>query len=254
MPINNSWIPWVQWLAVITMTLDHSARYLQPGNYDYYWVIYTLGRWAFPAFAALLAWHAMHNSRHLGRYLLRILIIALIAQPAYAWMHQESLWDTRLNVCFTLALGLAITALIKQAWQLSQNPIASAQLLTWGGMTGLTLLFSGLLAARVDYGLAGILFTPSLAVMYLAYGQRHNSLSARIIWLTSCLLPLAMVLAVNSGWVPRLHTYLALAVLILLPWLAEKASIWKPPFPRWLWLSWYPLHLFIIGAIARLIA
>ncbi|MDR9468216.1 TraX family protein [Marinospirillum sp.] len=254
MPINNLWIPLAQWLAVISMTADHSARYLVPGLPDYYWVAGTLGRLAFPFFAALVAWHALFNSRHLGRYSLRILMIGLIAQPVYAWMLQEPLSSATLNVCFTLAGGLGLTGLLKAALQLQQQD--SRFFYSYRFFFGLTLalICTWLIGHWVDYGLTGLLLIPAFAGLFYCYQQRLNSTTSYLQWLASWSLPGFLALGLNPPGIPTYSSYFALLLLLGLLGLSQFRRPWQLPFPRWLWLSWYPLHLLVIAASARLLA
>ncbi|SFC19002.1 TraX protein [Marinospirillum celere] len=254
MTINNQWISLAQWLAVISMTADHAARYLIPGLTDFYWLAATLGRLAFPFFAALVAWHALFNSRHLGRYTLRILIIGILAQPGYAWMLQEPLNQALLNVCFTLAAGLILTWGWLAAWKMHQ--LDGRFLYSWSFLGGLllALLAAWLLDAWVDYGLVGILLVPALAISFHAYQQRQQpwgqQLGAWALWL----LPGFLVLGLNPAGLPTFSSYFALLLLLLLILINRYWRCWQLPFPRWLWLSWYPLHLLVIAGAARWLA
>ena len=104
-PVSH-WTGWAQWLALATMTLDHLVRYVFPATWELGWAGSSLGRIAFPLFAAMVAWHGLFNTRNPLRYARRILIIGLAAQLPYMLMPRAS--DAfLLNVCFTLALGLA---------------------------------------------------------------------------------------------------------------------------------------------------
>ena len=242
----------MQWLAVISMTADHAARYLQPGITDYYWLAATLGRLAFPLFAALVAWHALFNSRHLGRYILRILLIGLVAQPGYAWMLQEPLNTALLNVCFTLAAGLTLTALLKQALTLQDaGQVFSASLHFAAGLA-LLLILTWLVAPRVDYGLVGILLVPALAGCFQLLHQAAPKAYSLQTWL-SWLLPGFVVLGLNPTGLPTYSSYFALLLLALLIRLSPGLGGWPLGFPRPLWLSWYPLHLLGIAGLARLL-
>jgi hypothetical protein len=254
MPINNFWIPLAQWLAVISMTADHSARYLLPGFPDYYWVAATLGRLAFPFFAALVAWHALFNSRSLGRYSLRILIIGLTAQPAYAWMLQEPLTTATLNVCFTLAGGLGLTGLLKAALQLQQEDFRFFYSYRFFAGLAMALVCAWLVSGWVDYGLTGLLLVPAFAVMFYCFSQRGKGTRSDLQWLASWLLPGFLVLGLNPPGLPTYSSYFALLLLLGVLGLSQIGRPWQPAFPRWLWLGWYPLHLLVIAASARLLA
>lgn len=236
------------------MTLDHTARYLLADSTDYIWVAASFGRWAFPFFAALLAWHALFNSRHLGHYSLRILIIGLVAQPGYAWMLQQPLAQASFNICFTLFAGLLLTALLKKALVRQQQDADFFQSTTF--ILGLiaALLAASLIAPWLDYGLAGILLTPALAVSFYYFQQRREGqCSLKLSW-SAWLLPGFLLLSLNPPGLPTFSSYFALFLLIALIHVSQDTQLPQPRFPRALWLSWYPLHLVLIASAAQLLA
>ncbi|WP_239452548.1 TraX family protein [Halomonas sp. S2151] len=101
---SSHWTGWGQWIALVTMTLDHLARYLATDAWHLGWVDSSVGRIAFPLFAGMVAWHGLFNTRDPLRYARRVMIIGLLAQLPYQLMPREALFQ--LNICFTLALGL----------------------------------------------------------------------------------------------------------------------------------------------------
>ena len=137
-PPCSGWTEWGKWLALITMTLDHVARYLLvPAGHDQaLWVMDTAGRIAFPLFAAMVAWHALYDTSRHWRYTRRLLIIGLVAQLPFMLLTGGLV----LNVCFTLALGLMLActtrALMREAaWNpatvLRHVLLVAAGLLLW---------------------------------------------------------------------------------------------------------------------------
>ena len=132
---SSHWTAWGQWLALFTMTVDHLTRYVLPGDWDLSWAGSSIGRIAFPLFAAMVAWHGLFNTRNPLRYSRRILIIGLAAQVPYMLMPRAS--DTFiLNVCFTLASGLALGALVRQGWQHYQRQTLGFGWLMLGAAVG----------------------------------------------------------------------------------------------------------------------
>ncbi|WP_431025489.1 TraX family protein [Halomonas sp. H5] len=104
--VDSRWVAWAQWLALLTMTLDHLVRHLLGPGSALAWWPESLGRLAFPLFAAMVAWHGGFTSRDPLRYARRILLIGILAQWPYALMPRPEA-PYLLNVCFTLAAGLA---------------------------------------------------------------------------------------------------------------------------------------------------
>ncbi|MCH8506105.1 MAG: conjugal transfer protein TraX, partial [Ectothiorhodospiraceae bacterium] len=119
---DSRWTGWAQWVALATMMVDHVVRHLF-GHLDLGWASSSIGRIALPAFAGMVAWHALFNTRSPYRYASRILIIGLIAQPFYMMMPRGDASIT-LNVCFTLAAGLTAATWLRQ---LHDNTVESVQ-------------------------------------------------------------------------------------------------------------------------------
>ncbi len=42
--LSSHWTGWGQWLALITMTVDHLTRYVLPGDWDLSWAGSSIGR------------------------------------------------------------------------------------------------------------------------------------------------------------------------------------------------------------------
>lgn len=80
------------------MTVDHVGALLYP---EALW-LRVIGRLAMPIIAFLLV-EGYHNTGNLGRYMLRLLVFALLAQPVY-----RLAFPNGLNVLFDLLAGLAL--------------------------------------------------------------------------------------------------------------------------------------------------
>lgn len=249
---ENSWIRPAQWLALISMSTDHLARYLQPNNMDYYWLAATLGRLAFPLFAAMLAWHLLFNSQNPRRYTLRILLIALLAQPFYALMIGLPLTYPALNVCFTLTAGLLAGWLLKTVLYSS-----SAQTPFWLNIQGLLVLVATglgawLVAPWVDYGMTGILLVPALLLFF--YASDPTQVHRPSLLITSLLLCGWLGIGLNTSGLPTLSSLLALGLILLMTSQSgklQKLSKGLPTLPRWLWLGFYPGHLLLIVMLSH---
>ncbi|WP_136066432.1 TraX family protein [Modicisalibacter radicis] len=225
----NAWVPLAQWLALVTMTVEHACRFLLPDDSAVTpWAI-TLGRIAFPLFAGMIAWHACHNTRDPMRYGLRILLIALVAQLPYALVEHT----LRLNVCFTLACGLFGIAVI-QRWE--------DRSLTYANVLSVTVLWL-LVGNAVEYGHLGLLLVPAYWAVF--HYRRHP-------------LPLVALLVIvallNAAPLHALVSLVAAGVLIVVTQVRPWAPLDRlPAMPRRLWLSWYPAHFAVIAGLVVVI-
>ena len=85
-------------IAITAMAVDHIGALIYP---EALW-LRVVGRLAMPIIAFLLV-EGYHHTRHLGRYLLRLLIFAVLAQPVY-----QLVFPHGLNVLFDLLVGLCV--------------------------------------------------------------------------------------------------------------------------------------------------
>lgn len=227
---HNAWIAWGQWLAVVTMTLEHTARFVLPDSWGITPYAILLGRTAFPIFAAMVAWHAVYNTRDPLGYALRMLVIALVAQLPF----QLVTGSPKLNVIFTMALGLLLTAMILK-------PAHPARL-----FVGIFIIVAAApLASAFEYGAYGLLLVPAFALAFQP-APAH--------WRPILAIPVALVgFQLNHHLVTNL---VSLATVLGLLLLAVRFSGHVTPtlkaMPRPLWLSWYPLHFLFISIVAAL--
>ncbi|MGM0986563.1 MAG: TraX family protein [Pseudomonadota bacterium] len=223
---RNTWIPWGQWLAVGAMTLEHLARFVLPEASPLTpWAI-LLGRIALPLFAAMVAWHAVHNTRDPLGYALRMLVIAVIAQLPFALVTGSD----KLNIIFTLALGLLLAV-----------PLARSDRVAFTLALVIATL-SPLVAGSLEYGIPGLLLVPAFA---LAFQPAPDH------WRPILSVPAALVaFQLNPGLVLNLVSLATvLGLLVLLVHFSGHVTNRVTPMPRPLWLSWYPLHFAVIAAI-----
>lgn len=244
---NSNWTDWGQWLALITMTIDHVVRYLAP---ELMWASSSIGRVAFPLFAGMVAWHGCFNTRNPFRYGRRIMTIGLVAQLPYMLLPRSS-WQW--NVCFTLGLGLMWVSVYRDLWRAQENKASG-----WGTLSLPLFLLASLvgwywLGNSVEYGHLGLLFVPALSFAMLAWHPEVGVRIARPVALLALLLALLNAGLLNSSLLAKSITVLTTAAVLCL---LLGAARWVPrvilPMHRKMWLSWYPAHLAVIAACVAL--
>lgn len=247
-PISH-WTGWGQWIALVTMTLDHLSRHVLPAEAGVEWMQTTVGRIAFPLFAAMVAWHGLFNTSNPMRYARRVLIIGLAAQIPFMLMPRN--YDgLLLNVCFTLALGLMWGAWMRDRLARHRDGDLGTPMLALllGASFGLMLLAS----QWVEYGLNGLMLIPllMLAMYHLneAGSGTGDDHARRLLAALSAVPVLLVAWQMNHSEVAKLFTAGTCAAVLLL---AAGASRRVPQvvlaMPRQLWLAWYPGHFALIA-------
>ncbi|WP_404471269.1 conjugal transfer protein TraX [Vreelandella venusta] len=242
---SSHWTAWGQWLALFTMTVDHLTRYVLPSAWQLDWAGSSIGRIAFPLFAAMVAWHGLFNTRNPLRYAWRILIIGIAAQVPYMLMPRAS--DAFiLNVCFTLASGLALGALVRQGWQHCQQQTLGLGWLMFGAGVSVTVWY--FLGFWVEYGHNGLLLIPLFMFAMQALSDTRDALVSRL-WAGLAAFPVLWIAGqMNASDMAKSFT-VATCVIVLM--LAAGAAQRVPPvvlaMPRRLWLAWYPGHFALIA-------
>nr|WP_298414654.1 TraX family protein [uncultured Halomonas sp.] len=244
---SSAWTAWGQWIALITMTVDHVTRYLFPGSWDMGWASSSIGRIAFPLFAGMVAWHGLFNTRSPFGYAKRILIIGLIAQLPYMTMPRDGF---QLNICFTLALGLFWGTWLRDLAQRTgvdrEAPLQRPLLL------GASLLAWWLLGPWLEYGHYGLLLIPFYMFALQALTQRTDSFQEHLLMVAASVPVLLVAGLMNSSDMAKSFT-VATTLLILL--LAAGAAGRVPHIspgarmPRKVWLAWYPAHFAVIALL-----
>lgn len=241
----STWTGWGQWLALATMTIDHLTRYVLPTGWELDWAGSSLGRIAFPLFAAMVAWHGLFNTRNPQRYARRILVIGLAAQLPYMLMPRAS--DAFiLNVCFTLALGLAWGAWLREL--LARHRSGNLDSVWLGAGLAATLAVWYLLGDWVEYGHRGLLLVPLFMLAMYHLHTAGGTLLERLQAVTLAVPLLIVAGLMNSSDMAKSFT---VATCLVVLWLAAGAHRLTPgvpaAMPRRLWLAWYPGHFMLIA-------
>ncbi|PNQ81365.1 TraX family protein [Paenibacillus sp. F4] len=200
------------WLAMLTMLIDHVGLVFFPT--DPAWRI--AGRLAFPIYAYALYLGYTHT-RDIRSYMLRLLGLALISQVPYMLAFDV----LRPNVIWTLLASLLTLA-------------AASRLKYWTAVTGLYVLSALVMElSQMDYGAYGLLL-----VLIYRYTRSYIMIAAHF------------VLNVVYDMVHHANLqHFSLLSSILIACFATGESGFYSRVPRWLWRSFYPVHLAVIAAI-----
>ncbi|AHC19498.1 TraX family protein [Paenibacillus polymyxa] len=200
------------WLAMLTMLIDHVGLVFFP--MDPAWRI--AGRLAFPIYAYAL-YMGYTRTRDMRSYMLRLLGLALISQVPYMLAFDVY----RPNVIWTLLASLLALA-------------AASRLKHWAAVTGLYVLSALVMElSQMDYGAYGLLL-----VLIYRYTRSYMMIAAHF------------VLNVVYDMVHHANLqHFSLLSSILIVCFATGESGFYSRVPRWLWRSFYPVHLAVIATI-----
>jgi hypothetical protein len=205
----------IKWIALVTMTLDH-LRFVWPVLEFLSWP----GRFAFPAFALVMAAHAARQGQpgaSAWRQMAWLVGFAVVSQWPY-WLLFER---EQGNIMLTLACGLGL--------------ICGLRMTGWRGTLIAVVSIAIPLVIPASYGLPGVILSAAFLVA-LQGGKK-----------VSWALP-AAVAAVAQG--DLLHAALAAAASVALLALLStrcRARVW--PVGRWAY-GYYPAHLLLLAALA----
>lgn len=237
---SSHWTDWGQWIALITMTVDHVVRHLLPT--DWLWASSSIGRVAFPLFAGMVAWHGCFNTRNPYRYARRIMVIGIVAQLPYVLLPREG-WQW--NVCFTLGLGLVWITWLREEAKRYQAAKAMG-CVRFISLLGASLAAWWWLGDYFEYGHLGLLFVPALVFAMLPW-HPDNVLSvnrAEAFALAALVILNAALL--NSSLMAKSVTSITTVGVLVMLLANHKIPAVIIPMHRKLWLSWYPAHLAFI--------
>jgi len=231
-------------IAIITMLIDHAGKMLFPQ----YRILRIIGRLAFPMFAYCLAVGAVFT-KDMGRYISRIVFLALISQPIYAValghapasMYAVSFAENPVGAAFnfyvrswsypsillSLTLGLAIL------WSIRDRHLV----LTVG-----LLLLAWIIQDSLDYGFRGI-------VMMLAF----------FLFCSAPIVSLPVVAGYMIWWGMQSQSYTAFGVsfgtqmfaVLALPLIYIRTNS-RLKLNKWVFYLFYPAHLALILVLERL--
>ena len=145
-------------IALLSMTADHTACYLMDEGSMAYEAVRCVGRIAFPVFALLVA-EGFSHTRNRWRYLLSLLLFAVISEVPWYLLNGV---DGTHNVLFTLALGTACLALFEGLCE--HRILCCLSILLLAGLAEYHLLEKNVEANRLQYKVSVGKNLPTVAV------------------------------------------------------------------------------------------
>ena len=218
-------------IACITMLADHIGYALVPFGTPLYGILRLIGRIAFPIYCFLLA-EGVHHTKDPKKYLLRLLVLAVITEPIYDLMCYKTIWYIHgQSVMITLLLGATMGLIMQKLPKYWMKPLVVIPFFFLAKLT------------HCDYHGNGILM---MALFILT-----RNLPKRALWQ----IPLFGLLCVYMGgpavklvWRPFPMQWYAVAALIpILLYNGQKGS--RNKVLNQAMNLFYPVHMAIIAII-----
>ncbi len=268
---KNMQLSWSQLklIAYITMLIDHTAHILlqngimvtYPQCFPYVKPVMILmrgiGRIAFPIFSFLLVEGLIHTRSRI-RYMLRILLLAIISEPVFDYANNGVFYYADYqNVFITLLIAattMCVLSLIEQNNRLNKNIYVLYVL------QGIVVIVGCFLAEflKVDYGMSGIIIP---LIMGVIRRLKLDSSSAFAIYFVATIIARVIRNIVNAPtyilnpemWYEKYSMYTInnlqiFAILALIPIFMYDGTKGKP-MPKAVYYLFYPVHLSILGLI-----
>lgn len=236
-------------LALLSMTIDHTAATLVRSDLAWYQPLRNAGRLAFPIYCFLLAEGYVHT-KDLKRYLGRLLFAAALSELPFELSLYRKVPAQRCNVMLTLALGLVTVlvldrlrgALWKLAPYLGRETAPGAAPPLWMELPLCFAVISGGMGAafwlKTDYRGGGVL----LIVLFFLFRDRMDALlllvpplllvfyNANELWGALALLPIALYDPQKDRPGPE----------------AQQKPDGRRKAVQWFFYLYYPLHLSVL--------
>jgi hypothetical protein len=230
-------------IAIVTMLIDHIGATIvenmvnsYAGNEQTFMIIYnimfimrSIGRLAFPIFCFLLV-EGFFHTRDVKKYVFRLFLFALISEVPFDYAFNQSFLEfTSQNVFFTLFIGVLMLWAIEYIKTRFNGKNAVLIILI-----ALVVVVASLLAdfIKCDYSSLGII------VILLMYAFKNNKLLKTV--------SISFAFAFLTSF--SLQTLAALAFIPISFYNGKKGLSLK-----YFFYAFYPVHLFILGSIVRLI-
>lgn len=230
--------------ALASMVLDH-LRYIYP---DYQNNFITMGRWAFPLFALLIATNTFHainanKTDTLKRYAINLIIFAFLSELPYRLMSGNT---PTFNIMPTLLLGFVLILLLTYSKAIFQKIFIIIA-------SGIGLFFFG---NYLEYGLFGVFL---IVLLFLSISTSHRLMSAIyfILAIIFALLsslqyyyPLISILGLFNSYTTPVIISIVLAMFYSKVLTKIHINIAVPKIGKWVWW-FYPVHMLVIFLIAK---
>lgn len=222
-------------LAIIAMTVDHTAFLLVDAHSLLYYYMRMIGRLTAPIMVFLLT-EGYRHTRNRKKYLARLFMFAGISQPIYfLFLHgrmPENAADFSLhwNVMFTLAIGLLVMILF------DSEKIQTAP----------SLILLGILISLAHFGDWSYLI-PAWTIIFFCYYKRDTKKMIVLFALVSVTLQTLVYLKEFDSFALFSFQYSTLFSLIPISmYNGQRGNVRHKNLNRWFFYVYYPAHMVVL--------
>lgn len=227
----------IKLIAIAAMTIDHIALVFVPTGSILYYVMRLIGRLTAPFMAFMLA-EGYRNTRSRSRYLLRLVVFALISQPFYFRLAfgraPERILEycTHWNVMLSLAIGLIIMMLFDSSIHSCMSIVLLGCLIS--------------LAHFCDWSY----LIPAWSIIFFCDYARDNKMMALHYILASVVLQTLIWLPQYESFAEFSYQYGTLLALIPISmYNGERGNVRHKSRNRWFFYVYYPAHMAVLLVI-----
>ena len=227
----------IKLLAITAMTIDHIALVSVPSGSILYYVMRLIGRLTAPLMAFMLT-EGYRYTRSRSRYLLRLVIFALISQPFYFRLAfgraPESVLEycTHWNVMMSLAIGLLIMMLFDSRIRSCTSIVLLGCLIS--------------LAHFCDWSY----LIPAWTIIFFCYYERDKKKMMVFFALASVTLQTLVFCRQFDSFALFSFQYGTLLALIPI-WMynGQRGNVRHKNLNRWFFYVYYPAHMAVLLVI-----
>lgn len=239
---------WIKIIAIAAMTADHIAWLAFPGYSTELlpMILHIIGRLTCPIMCYFIA-EGYYHTKDINKYTARLFLFAILSHVPYMLASIQYV-DWKSLIPFYYGDFLNQTGVMwSLAWGLVMLRVANHEKIK-NGMKVLLVILICLVAFPSDWSCIA-----SLCV--LVFGTNRGKFKAQMLWM---LFYVAIYATVYFFALDRVYGIMQMAVVLAIPVLAtyngergKNPSVNK--FLKWAFYIYYPLHLLVIGLIARLL-
>lgn len=227
----------LKYIAALAMLIDHIGMYFLPITTVIGCLCRIVGRLTFPIMCYFIAEGYVHTSSK-RNYAKRLALFAFLSQFAYTFAHHKTLFTmaffTDLNVLFVFLISFSVLVCSEKV---KNRPLKI-----------LLILLLVAVSALCDWGV----FAPILVLAFHHYRNDKNKQAVAFSVVAGTVVVTSSLFCVlnDAHWYGELWQ---LGLFLFLPFLyayqGDGGS--KKKFHKWFFYVFYPLHLLILGILAR---